>query len=132
MTAPHWASYPELLVREQLSENTWDMIRNVNAFGAPSIHANVATLWRHLGHWPALLSLAYTGLGPLHARGDTVAATSSMVKLTQVEAGPLASWRAMGEALSEQARATITAYVTTQTQVVRMVTLGHMLARWLA
>lgn len=132
MVSPNWAPLYALSAREELSDDTWDLIRHVNAFGAPGLDANVATLWRHLGHWPALLSLIYAGLAPLHARGDIDAATARMVAHAHSQAAPLAPWRGAHEELSEQALETITGYVTTQTQVVRMVTLGHAMARWLA
>lgn len=129
---PSWDEFPALMAREALDENTWDLIRHINAFGAPSIDAHVATLWRHLGHWPNLLSLIYSVFAPVHADGSIAAAANRMVELTRHEGIRMASWRNEDIALSEQARNTITSYVTTPTQVVRMVTLGHALAQWLA
>ena len=136
MVAPRWPEFPQLLAREALSDDTWDLIRHVNAFGAPSLDANVATLWRHLGHWPSLLSLIHAGLAPLQARGEVELATSRMVEATQAEAVTLAAWRELDapliDVIGAGAMTTVTGYVTTKTQVVRMVTLGHILARWLA
>ena len=43
----------------------WDMIRHVNAFGSSGVDAEVATLWRHLAHWPALLALIHGAFAPL-------------------------------------------------------------------
>ena len=131
-TAPTWGEFPPLKAREELDENTWDLIRHVNAFGAPSIDANVATLWRHLGHWPNLLSLTYSAFAPKHADGSIAAATTRMVELTRQEGIRMAPWRNVEFILSEQARKTITGYVTTPSQVIRMVTLGYALVRWLA
>jgi hypothetical protein len=130
-TIPTWGAFPPLKAREALDENTWDLIRHVNAFGAPSIDAHVATLWRHLGQWPNLLSLIYSAFAPKHADGSITAATTRMVELTRREGIRLAPWRNEDFVLSGQARKTITDYVTTSTQVVRMVTIGHALARWL-
>ncbi len=129
---PAWGEFPALMAREALDENTWDLIRHINAFGAPSIDAHVATLWRHLGHWPNLLSLIYCAFAPGHADGSITAAANRMVVLTRQEGLRMAPWRNDDFVISEQARKTITSYVTTPTQVVRMVTLGHALARWLA
>lgn len=130
-TPPTWAPYPALKEREALDDNTWDLIRHVNAFGAPGIDANVATLWRHLGHWPNLLALIYSAFAPKHADGSIAAATNRMVELTRKEGERMAAWRNEETVLSEQARNTITNYVTTPTQVIRMVTIGHTLAHWL-
>lgn len=129
---PAWGAFPALMAREALDENTWDLIRHVNAFGAPGIDANVATLWRHLGHWPNLLSLIYSAFAPKQAEGSIAAATFRMVELTRQEGVRMAAWRNADVALSEQARKTITDYVTMPTLVARMVTIGHALAQWLA
>jgi len=130
-TKPAWSSFPSLMSREALDENTWDLIRHVNAFGAPGIDAHVATLWRHLGHWPNLLSLVYSAFAPKQADGSIGAAANRMVELTRQEGARLAPWRVNEIAISAQARKTLVDYVTTPTQVVRMVTIGHTLARWL-
>jgi hypothetical protein len=128
---PAWPAFPALMSREAIDDNTWDLIRHVNAFGAPSIDAHVATLWRHLGHWPNLLGLIYCAFAPLHADGSIAAATDRMVELTRKEGARMAQWRKEEIALSEQSRNTLIGYVSTPAQVARMVTIGHALARWL-
>jgi len=128
---PVWGAFPPLIAREALDDNTWDLIRHVNAFGAPGIDAHVATLWRHLGHWPSLLSLIYSGFAPGHADGSIAAAATRMVELARQEGARMAAWRNEDFALSEHARMTIVDYVTRPTLVARMVTIGHTLARWL-
>lgn len=130
-THPAWSAFPPLMAREALDDNTWDLIRHVNAFGAPGIDAHIATLWRHLGHWPNLLSLIYSAFAPKHSDGSIAAAAARLVKLTRDEATRMAAWRDDRFVLSGQARDTITSYVTSPTQVARMVALGHALARWL-
>ncbi len=130
-TKPKWKSFPALMAREAIDENTWELIRHVNAFGAPSIDAHVATLWRHLGHWPNLLALIYCALAPLHADGSITAATERMVERTQQEGARMAPWRDEQVELSEPARNTLIGYVSIPAQVARMVTIGHVLARWL-
>ena len=128
---PTWGAFPALMARETIDDNTWDLIRHVNAFGAPSIDAHVATLWRHLGHWPNLLALIYCAFAPLHTDGSIAAATDRMVELTRKEGARMAQWRKEEITLSEQARNTLIGYVSTPAQVARMVTIGHALARWL-
>jgi hypothetical protein len=129
---PTWGEYPPLKLREEIDENTWDMIRHINAFGAPGIDAHVATLWRHLGHWPNLLSVIYSAFAPKHADGSIAAAAKRMVELTRQAGESMAAWRDASVPIPDQARQTLINYVTTPTQVVRMVTLGHALARWLS
>ena len=131
VTKPAWGAFPALMAREAIDDNTWDLIRHVNAFGAPSIDAHVATLWRHLGHWPNLLALIYCAFAPLHADGSIASATDRMVELTRKEGAHMAQWRKEDVALSEHARNTLIGYVSTPAQVARMVTIGHALARWL-
>lgn len=130
-TTPVWSAYPQLKAREELDENTWDLIRHVNAFGAPGIDAHVATLWRHLGHWPNLLALIYSAFAPKHADGSITSATARMVELTLQEGKRMAPWRSEEFVISDLARKTLIDYVSSPTQVVRMVTLGHALAKWL-
>ncbi|UCH47412.1 MAG: hypothetical protein JSU95_15235 [Betaproteobacteria bacterium] len=131
VTTPKWGAFPALMARDAIDDDTWELIRHVNAFGAPSIDAHVATLWRHLGHWPNLLALIYCAFAPLHADGSISAATDRMIKLTRQEGARMAHWRNEDVVLSEQARNTLIGYVSTPTQVARMVTIGHAIARWL-
>jgi len=130
-SAPDWDEFPSLMPREAINDDTWDLIRHVNAFGAPGIDAHVATLWRHLGHWPNLLALIYSGFAPLQANGSIGLAATRMVELTRKEAVGLAAWREQDLALSPQVQKTISDYVTEPVLVARMVTIGHALARWL-
>ncbi len=128
---PAWGPFPPLLAREAIDSHTWDVIRQVNAIGASGTDAHVATLWRHLGHWPGLLALVSSAFASAHADGAIVKAAGRMIGLVQQEAVQLAAWRAEGLALSDQARRTLTGYVTSPTQVARMVTIGYALENWL-
>jgi hypothetical protein len=131
-SAPRWPPLPALLARETINANTWNLIRHVNAFGAPSIDAHVATLWRHLGHWPGLLALIYTAFAPLQASGAIATATTRVVALAREEGARMAHLRPAVVDLPQQTRDTIANYVNEPNQVGRMVTLGHALATWLA
>lgn len=129
---PVWPNFPPLMARPAIAEDTWTMIRHVNAIGSLSLDAQVATLWRHLAHWPHLLALVYAAFAPLQASGAIGAATDRVVRLALEEGAYLAKLRPDAITLPQLTRDTITDYVSTPTQVVRMVTLGHVLARWLA
>ncbi|MEM7404706.1 MAG: hypothetical protein AAF458_05395 [Pseudomonadota bacterium] len=128
---PAWTDFPALLPQPEIAAGTWDLVRHVNAFGAPGLDANVATLWRHLAHWPALLAIIHSGFAPLHASGAIDAATAEIVELARDAGVRMAHLRGDTSGISDAARSTITGYVRTPTQVVRMVTLGHALERWL-
>ena len=126
-----WPPLPPLLPSEAIRADTWDIIRHVNAFGASGVDAGVATLWRHLAHWPALLALVYCAFAPLQSRGLIEEANARMVALGAAEGSRMAHLRLTSSALSRQALATITGYVRSPSQVARMVTIGHALTEWL-
>ncbi|MGD2140570.1 MAG: hypothetical protein PVH25_09255 [Burkholderiales bacterium] len=130
-TTPEWGEFPALMPREEIDDKTWELVRKVNAFGAPGIDAHVATLWRHLAHWPGLLCLIDSALAPGHADGSITAAATRMVELTRQEAIRLAPWRSKEIVLADPVRKTITDYINEPTLVARMVTIGHTLATWL-
>lgn len=131
LSRPNWPVFPPLLAQADIAATTWSMVREVNAFGAANIDANVATLWRHLAHWPALLALVHASFCAHQGDGSIRVATQSMVALARSEGARMAHLRPAQLGISPAANATITAYVTTTTQVVRMVTMGHALAAWL-
>jgi hypothetical protein len=127
-----WPPLPPLLPREAIAAETWDIIRSVNAFGAFGIDAGIATLWRHLAHWPALLALIHCAFAPLQSRGLIDEANARLVALSEAEGARMAHLRPTLPALSPQALAAITGYVRSPAQVARMVAIGHALATWLA
>jgi hypothetical protein len=132
MASPsHWPKLPPLLPREAIGADTWDMIRHVNALGASGVDSGIATLWRHLAHWPPLLAIIHGAFGPLQSRGLIKEANTRLVALAAMEGARMAHLRRTSSALSPQALDTITGYVGSPTQVARMVTIGHALAEWL-
>jgi hypothetical protein len=104
----------------------------VNAFGASGIDAGIATLWRHLAYWPALLALIHCAFAPLQSCGLIDEANARLVALSETEGARMAHLRPTLPALSPQALAAITGYIRSPTQVARMVAIGHALATWLA
>ena len=123
---------PPLLSREAINADTWNLIRHVNALGAPGIDAHVATLWRHLGHWPGFLALIYEAFAPRQASGAIAAAVAQVVKLAREEGARMAHLRPAVFEIPQRTSGTFSDYVKQPTQVSRMVTLGHVLAMWLA
>lgn len=130
--APAWPSLRPLLAREEITAETWEMVRYVNSFGASGIDSGVATLWRHLAHWPGLLAIAYGAFAPLQAQGTIAGASARLVSLALEEAAGMAWLRPATLDLSRQALDTISGYVTSPEQVARMVAMGHALESWLS
>ena len=131
VSPPSWPPLRPLLAREAISDATWTMVRHVNAFGAPSLNAGVATLWRHLAYWPGFLAVVYSAFAPLQSAGVLDAANAKMVALALEEGARMAVLRPAKFEISQQALDTVTSYVKSPTQVARMVTTGHALANWL-
>jgi hypothetical protein len=66
---------PPLLSAEAMGPEVVALIHGLNALGAaPRPDAVVATMYRHLAHWPPCLALAWAQLAPLHADGRLAAA----------------------------------------------------------
>lgn len=130
-TYPAWPNFPPLQAQADIDPLIWDMISQVNVMGARSPDAFVATLWRHLAHWPGLLALTQASFQPLQSAGEIQSAAVRMVALATDEGGWMAHLHEGIGSLSEPARHTITEYVVKPAHVARMVTIGHALAAWL-
>jgi hypothetical protein len=130
-TFPSWPSLPRLHSMEEIDPAVWDMVRCVNGLGARGPDAFVATLWRHLAHWPGLLALTQAAFAPLQAAGEINAAAVRMVDLAAKEGARMGGLNDGIDSLSDRARDTITNYVTKPSHVARMVTVGHAVAGWL-
>ncbi len=129
--ASAWPALRPLLARESIAVDAWAMVRQVNRFGAPGPDAAVATLWRHLAHWPGLLALVHAAFAPLQATGAIAAASERGVTLALQEGARMAHLRPAAIELPERVSETVIEYVRQPTQVARMVVMGHALARWL-
>ncbi|MBS0335462.1 MAG: hypothetical protein JSS40_01315 [Proteobacteria bacterium] len=60
---------PSLLTLDQVSADTADLIRRINLLGDRDQGRILASMYRHLAHWPAFLALSYAHLAPLSADG---------------------------------------------------------------
>jgi Halocarboxylic acid dehydrogenase DehI len=58
---------PPLLSLSELSPATAELVLTMNRIGAKRDDAILASMYRHLAHWPAYLALAWTMLAPLAA-----------------------------------------------------------------
>lgn len=68
---------PALLTFGQMQPATADLVHRLNAIGDPE-HKVIASMYRHLAHWPAFLALVWERLIPLTADGqvDRIIATN--------------------------------------------------------
>lgn len=127
---PSWPTLRPLPQRADIDDRVWDMVRHVNAFGAPGPDGFVATLWRHLAHWPGLLALVHSAFAPLQTTGAIQQASARVVSGALIEGARLAHLRSPHVDLPDAVRTTIEDYVREPTHVARMVVLGRMLERW--
>ena len=60
---------PKLLALVDVSADTADLIRRINLLGDRAQGRIVASMYRHLAHWPGFLALGYMQLAPLAVDG---------------------------------------------------------------
>jgi hypothetical protein len=127
-----WPAMPPLLTQADVDVDTWQLLQRLNRFGATPDEPGLATMWRHLAHWPGLLALIDTGLAPLQEDGTIQRAIHQVLDCARERGGQLAFLRPAVVSMPEAARAMIKNYVHKPGLVARMVAIGHGLAKWLA
>lgn len=123
------APLPRLLSEGDVTAATWALVRAINRLGARPDEPILATMYRHLAHWPGLLALMHAGWAPLAEDGRLEAAIARARTLGQEEAARLATLRADAGPAPEAARAALAEF--TDHVIARMVPVGVALARWL-
>jgi len=124
--------FPRLLDKEEISIETWDIVKNINSIGSPKgINSHVATLWRHLAHWPNFLSLVYKNFNKLDQLGQIAEASNNMLIYVKKDGINLKRQKTKYTNISEETLSTIRDYVHTNNQVIRMVVLGNMMDIWI-
>lgn len=126
-----WSALPSLLAPADIDTDVWTLLQHLNRFGAVPGEEGLATIWRHLAHWPGLLAVIYAGLAPLQRDGTIQGSTQHILDIAQTEGVRLAHLRPESDPLPAAARQMITNYVRNPGLVARMVAIGHGLARWL-
>ena len=125
-------NFPNLMTKDIITSNTWNIIRKVNTFGSPSgIDSQVATLWRHLAYWPNFLSLVHDELKPLQTAGIIEETLETVLKYIINKGIVLQQQPTKFHNIDDNVVTTITNYVHTKYQVIRMVTIGNMMEKWL-
>lgn len=127
-----------LLSRAEIHDDAWTQVLKTNSLGSSkrnnskSDHAHVATLWRHLAHWPSFLSLIYDGFLPYQKSGTIDSySLKSTVLVDNIGAKIARSFDTSSVGLPDNVIEVITNYVRSPIQVARMVVLGHTVSSWL-
>ena len=125
-------TFPKLMNKDEISSETWSIVKNVNSIGSPQgIYSHIATLWRHLAHWPKFLSLVYDNFIPLDLNGEIIKAQENILNHVQENGINLKRQKIKYSEINDITRNTIRDYVHTNNQVIRMVVLGNMMDKWL-
>ena len=123
--------FPRLLNKEEISKETWDIVKNINSIGSPKgINSHVATLWRHLAYWPNFLLLVYKKCIPLEKSGKILKASEDILNYIKEDGINLKRQKAKYD-ISEETFSTIQSYVNNTNQVIRMVVLGNIIDKWI-
>jgi hypothetical protein len=80
---------PKLLALGEMAPATAALVREIDRLGARLDDGILASMYRHLAHWPGFLALAYTFLAPLAADGRIADAIRAAAAASRVEAGHL-------------------------------------------
>lgn len=126
---PPPAPLPRLLSEAEVAPGTWALVRAINLLGARPDEPIMATMYRHLAHWPGLLALMHAAWSPLAADGRLQASIARTRQLAHAEAAVLAGLRADAGPPPPAAKAALEEF--TGHVICRMVPIGVALARWL-
>ena len=120
------------IYKNEINQNTSDLIRQVNRIAAPNgVNSNVATLWRHLAHWPSFLQLIHEKLMLLNNDNTIKISITNTSKQLNVNGLNLNYKETFENNLSNQVYFTIKNYVNEETQVIRMVVIGKIIEQWI-
>lgn len=126
-----WPALPSVLEEQDVSPSTWSLIHALNTFGSTPDQPGLATLWRHLAHWPRFLEVVHASFAPLQENQEIKQFIQEVLVEMNRIGQQLAHHRAPSPALPESVRTQVAQYVQHPGLVVRMVVIGHSLASWL-
>jgi hypothetical protein len=119
---------PALLSEAEVAPATWALVRALNTLGARPDEPILASMYRHLAHWPGLLALMHAGFAPLAADGRLAAAIERTGTLARAEARGLARLRVDAGPPPPAARAALVEF--TDHVIGRMVPICLAFSRW--
>jgi hypothetical protein len=98
-----------LLDMADLAPTTAELVLTLNRLGTRRGEPILASMYRHLAHWPAYLALAWATIAPLDADGSLEQAIADAVAKARVRAARVATrlYAPPAESLAPNIRATI-------------------------
>ncbi len=128
---PIEGNLPRLLVVDEMAPETARLVAELNRFGQPDDGRIVASLYRHVAHWPGFLALAWAVLAPLQRDGRLAAMIAATLDAADRRASKLAI-ELSGDALPSaavrrQIGATLTEFI--DGAIGRMLPIGMVLRR---
>ena len=121
---------PRLLGLDELSPATLALVLELDKFGRFASTQAVASLYRHLAHWPGFLAVVHAALSESHRNGRLRAEHARMRdrarKLAVDQILPFASAPGLPEASASQA-AQASLQIFTSEMIARMVVLGELM-----
>ena len=72
---------PKLLTLDEVAADTADLVRRINLLGDRDQGRILASMYRHLAHWPGFLALSYAHLAPLAADGRLASLIAQAIAL---------------------------------------------------
>ena len=126
-----WPALPSVLEEQDVSSSAWSLVNALNALGSTPNQPGLATLWRHLAHWPGFLEVVHEAFAPLQENQEIKRCIQQVLVEMNRIGQQLAYHRAPSTALPESVRTQVAQYVQHPGLVVRMVVIGHSLASWL-
>ena len=125
-----WPPLCRLLPKAEISPEVWKLLLAINRFGSVN-GGGLATLWRHLAHWPGLLSILQASFAPLHRIGRLEESVCAVHEQSHNLAARMACIKEGRAVITEPALKMVESYVAAPGAVTRMVTLGHAVGNWL-
>ncbi|MDF1791421.1 MAG: hypothetical protein P1U88_05890 [Thalassobaculaceae bacterium] len=122
------APIPKVLSQGDVDPHVWDLVLALNGLGARPDEPILATMYRHLAYWPALLALMHAGFAPLAADGRLTSAIATTRSMALSESARLAHLRADAGPAPVEAVAAIEEF--TEHVIARMVPICLAFSRW--
>ncbi|MCJ2023998.1 hypothetical protein [Methylobacterium sp. J-067] len=117
---------PRLLAMSELSPPVLRLVQDLDGFGRLGDNEAIASLYRHLAHWPPYLAMARTALLPLHRSGFLAAEQRRLIEAGQRHAVGLVRHAARVPTLETEAtgRALPVIEAFTRLMIGRMIVMG--------
>lgn len=117
---------PRLLTLPEMTPPAADLVLRLNRFGSAAHVPILASMYRHLAHWPPYLALGWTILAPLDADGRLAQAISGVTAQAAVDRLPVTA-DSLREATRSEVRQALGAF--TGDVIAKMVVICALLRR---